>query len=115
MAIRSGNEGWKRGFGIRGGRVYSPGNGVSDSTLVHRVEAEYSEAARVARTNGVVVLRMVVNAEGNVVYPEVITSLGFGLDEKAGEAVRQWKFRPGYKDGRPIAVAKTVEIRFVMQ
>jgi TonB family protein len=96
-------------------QVYNPGNGVSEPTLVHRVEAEYSKAAREARTKGVVVLRIVVNAEGNVVYPEVITSLGFGLDEKALEAVRQWKFRPGYKNGKPVSVAKTVEISFVMQ
>ena len=34
--------------------------------------------------------------------PEVITGLGFGLDEKASDAVRQWKFRPGYKDGKPV-------------
>lgn len=89
--------------------------GASDPKLLHKVEAEYSEAGRAAGVQGVVVLRIVVDADGNVTAPTVITSLGWGLDEKAIEAVKQWKFTPGYKDGKPVAVPKTIEISFALQ
>jgi TonB family protein len=42
----------------------------------------------------------------------VARSLGLGLDEKAIEAVRKWKFKPGYKDGKPVAVRATIEVNF---
>ena len=42
----------------------------------------------------------------------VLHSLGLGLDEKAMEAVKKWKFRPGYKDGKPVTVVATVEVNF---
>jgi TonB family protein len=89
--------------------------GASDPKLLHKVEADYSEAGRAAGVQGVVVLRIVVDADGNVATPTVITSLGWGLDEKAIEAVKQWKFTPGYRDGKPVAVPKTVEISFALQ
>jgi protein TonB len=38
--------------------------------------------------------------------------LGLGLDEKAIEAVSQWRFRPGYQDGRPVVTMATVEVSF---
>jgi protein TonB len=43
---------------------------------------------------------------------KVQRSLGLGLDEKAIEAVKQWKFKPGYKDGKPVTVAATIEVNF---
>jgi len=101
--------------GNPGAAVYAPGNGVSTPTLIRKVEAEYTPAARAAGIKGVVALRIVVTASGDVADTKVVTSLGSGLDEKAIEAVTQWKFRPGYKDGKLVAVAMTVEISFVLQ
>lgn len=95
-----------------GGGVYRAGNGVSKPELIHKVEPEYSEEARKAKFQGVVVLYIVVDQNGNAVNPRVMKSLGLGLDEKAMEAVKQWKFKPGYKDGKPVAVAATVEVNF---
>ncbi len=95
-----------------GGGVYRAGNGVSQPKLISKVEPEYSEEARKAKFQGVVVLQIVVDAKGNAVNPKVMKSLGLGLDEKAMEAVRQWKFTPGFKDGKPVAVAATVEVNF---
>ena len=103
------------GVGIGGGigdGVYRAGNGVSKPALLHKVEPEYSEEARKAKFQGVVVLEIVVDPHGNAVNPKVMKSMGLGLDEKAIEAVKQWKFKPGYKDGKPVAVAATVEVNF---
>jgi TonB family protein len=99
------------GGGIGDG-VYRAGNGVSKPELVHKVEPEYSEEARKAKFQGVVVLYIVVDPNGNAINPRVMKSLGLGLDEKAMEAVKQWKFKPGYKDGKPVSVAATVEVNF---
>lgn len=92
--------------------VYRAGNGVSKPVLVHKVEPEYSEAARKARLGGVVVLYIVIDERGHPVNPRVMTSLGSGLDEKAIEAVLKWRFEPGKKDGKPVSVAVTVEVNF---
>jgi periplasmic protein TonB len=99
------------GGGIGDG-VYRAGNGVTKPELVHKVEPEYSEEARKAKFQGVVVLYIVVDPSGNAINPKVMKSLGLGLDEKAMEAVKQWKFKPGYKDGKAVAVAATVEVNF---
>jgi periplasmic protein TonB len=99
------------GGGIGDG-VYRAGNGVSKPELLKKVEPEYSEEARKAKFQGVVVLYIVVDPNGNAVNPRVMKSLGLGLDEKAMEAVKQWKFKPGTKDGKAVAVAATVEVNF---
>src|SRR5580700_381812 len=112
--VGSGNGGGV-GPGSGGGfgdGVYRAGNGVSQPKLISKVEPEYSEEARKAKFQGVVVLQIVVDAKGNAVNAKVMKSLGLGLDEKAMEAVKQWKFTPGYKDGKPVAVAATVEVNF---
>jgi TonB family protein len=85
---------------------------VSAPVLLYKVEPEYSEEARKAKYQGVVVLRVVVDSTGRVVNPQVIRSLGLGLDEKAIEAVRRWKFRPGSKDGKPVPVIAEIEVSF---
>jgi TonB family protein len=112
--VGSGNGGGV-GPGSGGGfgdGVYRAGNGVSRPSLISKVEPEYSEEARKAKHQGVVVLEIVVDAKGNAVTPRVVRSLGLGLDEKAIEAVLKWKFKPGFKDGKPVAVAATVEVNF---
>ncbi len=99
------------GGGIGDG-IYRAGNGVTKPELIHKVEPEYSEEARKAKLTGVVVLYIVVDPNGNAVTPRVMKSMGLGLDEKAMEAVKQWKFKPGFKDGKPVSVAATVEVNF---
>ena len=88
------------------------GNGVSAPVLLFKKEPEYSEEARKAKYQGTVVLAIEVDPSGRAVNPRVVRSLGLGLDEKALEAVRQWKFKPGYKDGKPVTVAATIEVNF---
>jgi TonB family protein len=101
------------GTGVWGsGSAYRIGGAVSAPVLLYKVEPEYSEEARKAKYQGVVVLRVVVDSTGRVVNPQVIRSLGLGLDEKAIEAVRRWKFRPGSKDGKPVPVIAEIEVSF---
>ncbi len=94
------------------GAVFHAGAGVSAPALLYKVEPEYSEEARKAKYQGVVVLTVVVDAAGHVTNPRVVRSLGLGLDEKAMEAVQKWKFRPGYKDGRSVPVSAEIEVSF---
>lgn len=95
-----------------GGGAYRIGGGVSQPTLIAKVEPEYSEEARKAKWQGVVALQIIVDESGNPTNIKVIRSLGLGLDQKAIEAVMKWRFRPGMKDGKPVPVFANVEVNF---
>jgi protein TonB len=58
------------------------------------------------------VLYVEVEPNGRAQNMRVIQSLGLGLDEKAMEAVKKWRFRPGNKNGKPVTVVATVEVSF---
>ncbi len=100
-----------RGGGIGGG-VFKVGGGVSAPRALSTPDPEYSEEARKAKYQGTVVLWLVVDQYGRPQNLRVARSLGLGLDEKAIEAVRQWKFEPAMKDGRAVAVQINVEVNF---
>jgi TonB family protein len=88
------------------------GGGTTAPVLLYKVEPEYSEEARAAKYQGTVLLRVVITPEGAAGEIKVIRLLGRGLDEKAIEAVKQWRFRPGLRDGRPVHVGATIEVNF---
>lgn len=108
---RGGGYGEGEGGGVGGG-AFRIGGGVSAPTPIFKVEPEYSEEARKAKYQGTVLLAIVVDEEGRTRNIRVVRSLGMGLDEKAIEAVSKWRFRPGYKDGRAVAVHANVEVNF---
>lgn len=99
------------GGGIGGG-VFRVGGGVSAPRAIATPDPDYSEEARRAKHQGVVLLWLVVGPDGRPRDIRVSRSLGMGLDEKAVEAVRQWRFEPARKDGRPVAVQINVEVNF---
>jgi len=99
------------GGGIGGG-VYLIGGGVTGPTLIYKVEPEYSEEARKAKFQGTVILLIVVDEHGKPRDARVIHPLGLGLDENALEAIMKWRFTPGKKDGKPVAVQATIEVNF---
>jgi len=99
------------GGGVGGG-VYRVGGGVTAPIVLSKKDPEYSEEARKAKYQGTVLLAIEVNPSGTATNIRVVRSLGLGLDDKAIEAVKQWKFKPGYKDGKPVTVAATIEVNF---
>jgi TonB family protein len=99
------------GGGIGGG-VYRVGGGVTAPVPLYKVEPEYSEEARKAKFQGTVILSIIIDEAGLPRNFRVVRPLGLGLDEKAIEAVQKWRFRPGYKDGKPVAVMANVEVNF---
>jgi len=98
--------------GNTGGGVRQIGGGVSAPQLVYKPEAEYSEEARKAKAMGDVLVELIVDEKGNVTRARVVQGMGMGLDEKALEAVRQYRFRPAMENGRPVKVEVNVEIDF---
>ena len=79
---------------------------------VRSVAPKYTPEARAAGIQGTVVLESTVNEAGDITDPVVLSPLGFGLDESAVEAVRQWKFEPGTKDGRPVGILASIQVNF---
>ena len=88
------------------------GGGVTAPQLMHKVEPQYSEEARAAKFEGAVVLYVEVGIDGLAHNVHVLRSLGLDLDQKAMDAVSQWQFKPGMKDGVPVTVQATIEVNF---
>jgi protein TonB len=97
--------------------VYHPGNGVTLPSVVREVRAGYTKEAKDQRIEGTVLMDCVVKADGAVGDVTVTRSLDaiYGLDREAIAALKQWQFRPGVKDGKPVAVQVTVEMTFTLK
>jgi periplasmic protein TonB len=95
-----------------GGGVYSIGGGVSKPVAIYYPEPEYSDEARRARLQGTVIVELVVDPSGHTRNFKVIQSLGLGLDEQALKTVATWRFKPGLKDGKPVAVIADIYVGF---
>ena len=93
-------------------KVYTVGGDVTAPVLVHSVDAEFSKKAKDAKYQGVSVVSLIVDAQGRPEHVHTIRKLGMGLDEKAIEAVRQYKFDPAMRKGKPVAVAIKIEVNF---
>ncbi len=94
------------------GTVYRAGNGVTAPVLIHRVEPEFSEEARKSKYSGTVVILAEIGPNGRPRNLRLSRSLGQGLDEKALDAVSQWVFRPGTRNGKAVAVSALIEVTF---
>ena len=103
-----------KGGGIGGG-VFRVGGGVTPPTVLSRIEPVYSEEARKAKYQGVVVLSAIVRKDGTIEILKVVRSLGLGLDENAIRALKSWRFRPGMRGGKPVDVALNIEVNFSLR
>src|SRR5579863_3639062 len=98
--------------GGMGGGVYHVGGGISAPTAISAPDPNYTEEARRAKKQGTCVLWLIVDSAGHPRDIRVARGLGFGRDAKAVEAVKQWRFQPALKDGRPVDVQISVEVEF---
>jgi periplasmic protein TonB len=112
-----GEDGCCRGIGP--GQQGPPGLGARAITaittppkLIYKIEPEFSEEARKAKFQGTVILSIEVDESGRATNLRVISSPGLGLDQKAIEAVAQWRFRPASQGGKPVASSARVEVNF---
>ncbi len=116
---RSGGVGSGTGAGVGpgqgggyGGGIYQVGGGVSPPVPIYIPEAEFSDQARMAKYQGDVPVAVIVDAGGTTHDPSVIRPIGMGLDEKALEAVKQYRFKPAMFKGHPVAVKMVVIVEF---
>jgi TonB family protein len=92
--------------------VYRVGNGVTAPIVTFKFGPAYTRKARSKHVEGTVVFYLEVGPDGSAHNIMAIHALDPGLDQKAIEAVSQWKFRPGMKDGVPVTVAATIKVTF---
>jgi periplasmic protein TonB len=95
-----------------GGGLYHVGGGVSAPQLVFAPDPEFSDEARRAKYQGVCVVSLIVDAQGNPQRVQVVRHLGMGLDEKAVEAVKQYRFKAATLQGKPVPVEVNIEVNF---
>jgi len=97
------------------GEVFKVGGGVSAPAVLNKVDPEYTQEASDAKLSGAVLLSVVIGTDGIAHDINVVKHLGMGLDEKAVDAVRQWLFKPGMKDGEAVQVKAQIEVNFRMK
>ena len=101
--------------GGAGGGPYRPGSGVEPPRLLREVKAQYTEDARTRGITGDVFLEIVIRSDGTVGDVKILRGLGFGLDERAVTAVRNWKFSPARRLGTAVDVIVEVEVEFSLR
>jgi TonB family protein len=101
--------------GGTGGGPYRPGSGIQPPRLLREVKADYTEEARQRNVAGDVVLEIVVRQDGSVGDVRILQGLGGGLNERAVQAVRQWKFAPAQRLGSPVDVVVEVAVEFKLR
>lgn len=110
--IGRGRDGAGDEDGIGGTLAAVAGGSITGPVPIYNPDPEFSEEARKAKLQGQVVLEVVVDTDGRAHRIRVRAGLGLGLDEKAIEAVESWRFRPGHRNGKPMAVPATIYINF---
>ena len=100
------------GNGGYGGGLMNVGGGVSAPRVIHSVEPQFTPEARQADYQGVVGIQLIVDSQGNPQNVHVVRHLGMGLDERAIEAVRQYRFSPAMYQGHAVAVQLIIDVDF---
>jgi TonB family protein len=93
--------------------VYVAGNGVLPPKVVYQNLPPYTQAARDAKAEGIVLIEAIVRKDGSIDTVKVLRGIGYGLDESAVNAIaHDWKFQPGTLNGKPVSVKILVETSF---
>jgi len=98
-----------------GGGPYRPGSGIEPPRLLREVKAQYTDEARKRGITGAVVLEIVITSDGGVGDVKALRGLGYGLDDRAISAVRNWRFTPARRLGTPVDVIVEVEVEFSLR
>jgi TonB family protein len=101
--------------GGTGGGPFRPGSGIEPPRLVREVRADYTEDARRRGIEGEVILEIIVRRDGTVGDIRILKRLGAGLDDRATDAVRQWRFQPARRAGAPVDVIVEVAVEFKLR
>jgi TonB family protein len=101
--------------GGTGGGPYRPGSGITPPAILREVKPDYTEEARRRGVEGDVVLEIVVRSDGTVGTVTLLQGLGAGLDQRAVDAVRQWRFSPARRHGTPVDVVVEVAVEFKLR
>jgi len=101
--------------GGTGGGPYHPGSGITAPSIQREVKPDYTEEGRRRNIEGDVVLEIVVRSDGTVGSVKLLSGLGAGLDERAMDAVRQWRFNPAHRYGTPVDVIVEVAVEFKLR
>ena len=101
--------------GGTGGGPYRPGSGITPPAIQREVKPDYTDDARRRGIAGDVVLEIIVRSDGGVGDIKVLRGLGAGLDQRAVDAVRQWRFSPARRFGTPVDVVVEVAVEFKLR
>src|SRR6185436_5175720 len=93
-------------------QAYTIGDGVTAPILKSQVHPTYSDAAKAARIQGLVLLEAIVDTDGTLTNIKVARSLNPDLDRNAVAALKQWRFEPGKKEGEAVPVKLAIEVNF---
>jgi TonB family protein len=99
-------------FSIRSANAVHMAPGMLPPTVQQKVDPQYTDEARRAGLSGTVVLQAVVRSDGTVDVLRVVRGLPLGLTDSAIQAIKQWRFRPGQKDGQNADIALNIEVNF---
>src|SRR5262249_34844390 len=99
-------------FSIRSANAVRMAAGMSPPTVQQRVEPRYTAEASRVGLSGTVVLQAVIKSDGTVDVLRVVRGLPLGLTDSAIDAIKQWRFRPGQKDGQNADIALNIEVNF---
>ena len=88
---------------------------VKPPVAISRIDPQYTEVARKARVEGIVIIEAIIDRNGNVTDARVLKPLALGLDTAALDAVRRWKFTPGTLNGQPVPVIYNLTVNFRLQ
>jgi protein TonB len=98
-----------------GGGPYRPGSGITPPSILREVKPVYTEEGRRRGVEGDVVMEVVVRADGTLGNVRMLQGLGSGLDQRAVDAVRQWRFNPARRHGTPVAVMVEIAVEFKLR
>ena len=101
--------------GGTGGGPYRPGTGITPPSILREVTPDYTDEGRRRAIQGDVVLEIVVRSDGTVGSVKTLQGLGYGLDQRAIDAVRQWRFNPARRYGTPVDVIVEVAVEFKLR